>query len=296
MKNILNYYYHIIINDNDLERGYFVYNNHHFCLHEYKRSIDEINNLISLNDYMLTRGITNSQIIMNINNEFITQIDNKNYVLVENNTKKERSIQIPNFLVKELPLLKRNNWDILWSRKIDYIEYQMAHLEKHFPLLNESINYYIGLSENAISYFKMINLENYPLYLSHRRLTKESFNNPLEYVIDYRVRDLAEYLKYLFFFVIMEISGILNFIKRINLNYIDYLLLYTRMLYPSYYFDVYEDIVNNNQEEKRIKEIIKLSDKYEKMLYELYLYISQKYNILGIEWINNKFINNQYYR
>ena len=54
MKNILNYYYGIIV-DNVNNNGYFSYDNHLFCLYEYQRNIDEINSLSLLNDYMLMR-------------------------------------------------------------------------------------------------------------------------------------------------------------------------------------------------------------------------------------------------
>ena len=191
---------------------------------------------------------------------------------------------------KEYDILKRNNWDYLWSMKIDYVEYQVKHLTNKYPIIEDSINYYIGLSENAIKYFKLINKNNESLYIEHRRINKDNIYDPLEIVIDYKVRDISEYIKYNFFNSGKDLYDIKNDIKKLNLNNIDYLLLYSRMLYPSFYFDLYDRIINNNEDENIINDIINKSIEYEELLYEIYLIINRKYNIMGIDWINKKYI------
>ena len=52
-----------------------------------------------------------------------------------------------------------NNWDYLWSTKIDYLEYQINQSGKKYPLIVESFSYFVGLTENAISYAKNATLE-----------------------------------------------------------------------------------------------------------------------------------------
>ena len=56
MKNILYYYYGIIVSkmDND---GYFAYQNHLFCLYKIKRNIEEVNALIVLNQFMISNHL-----------------------------------------------------------------------------------------------------------------------------------------------------------------------------------------------------------------------------------------------
>lgn len=292
MKNILNYYYHMILNDSDLENGYFTYNNYHFCLYEYKRSLEEVNALWFINNYMLNNRIPINKIILNVNNEVITYYEGKNYVLfLLNNLNNKISFRPYLALLNDkTEILKRNNWAYLWSMKVDYIEYQMFHLENKYPIINKSINYYIGLAENAIEYFKMIKLDHESLYFNHRRMNKKNFYNPMEIVIDYKVRDICEYFKKAFFKNEMSIMEIKSVIKNLELSYIDCMLLYVRMLYPSFYFDIYENIVNNNLEEEKILVITDKVSLYEELLFEIYQVIVRKYNILGIEWINKKFI------
>ena len=71
MKNILNYYYHIIVDDNKKDNDIFSYNNHFFCLYQYKRNIKEIDSLVFLNKIMLSNGISINKIVNNIFNQAI---------------------------------------------------------------------------------------------------------------------------------------------------------------------------------------------------------------------------------
>ena len=294
MKDILRAYYQIIIDDKSYQdESYFSYNNHLFSLYCYRRNIDEINSLIMLSDYMLRNNVRINEIILNIYNEPLTYYNNHYYVLVKVNyrfgDKYFKFIKAP--IDKNYSILKRNNWGYLWSRKIDYVEYQMEHFKNKYPLLLESINYYIGLSENAIMYFNMLKLDNIPLYINHRRISEGDLYNPTELVIDYKVRDICGYLKRMFFTNKMTIYDIKKYILSLNLENIDYILLYTRMLFPSYYFDIYDRIINDEIEEKTILKITSKHEEYEELLYEIYLIIRRKINnIIGLDWINKKYM------
>ena len=294
MKNILNYYYQIVIEETMINKdGYFSYNNHLFCLYEYRRNINEIDALFYLNELMLSQNIKINKIIKNTFNNIITTHDKINYVLIMINyeyVNKANVKFIPAFNNNGLAILKRNNWGKLWSIKIDYIEYQLSHLDNTYPIITTSVNYYIGLAENAISYFNMLDLSNVSLYFSHRRINENNLYNPLELVIDYKTRDIAEYIKYNFFYNNMSISKIKDYLKSLCLDNIDCILLYVRMLFPSYYFDLYEEIINNNKDELEINKVIDLTSLYERLLYEIYNLFKDKSNIIGIDWINKKYL------
>ena len=75
-------------------------------------------------------------------------------------------------------------------------------------------------------------------------------------MFDYKARDIGEYLKYLFFSKEYKNIDIKKFIKKLNFSKFSYRLLFGRMLYPSYYFDKYEKIINNNLNENDIISII----------------------------------------
>ena len=293
MEYILEFYYRIIIDNKIIDKnGYFSYNNHLFCLYQYQRNIEEINELVLLNQDMLNNNLNVNRIINNIYNKPLTMYEGNNYVLILIKFKYQ------NGLFKFIPinnnsykLLERNNWGYLWSLKIDYIEYQIKHLINKYPLLYKTVNYYIGLSENAIKYFNMLRLDNVNLFISHRRVNNDYLYNPVELIIDYKVRDISEYLKECFINNKKNIYEIKRYILNLNLSNIDYILLYNRMLYPSFYFDIYETIVNKDLDEKEILKVTDMANKYEELLYEIYMLIKRKVNIIGIGWINNKFKN-----
>ena len=270
MKNILYYFYQIIIDENKINNGYFSYQNHLFLLYKYQRNINEINILFELNKEMISKNILINTIISNIYNSPITLYENNYYVLIL--VKYKNYLNNKYYIIndKKYDILKRNNWDYLWSMKIDYIEYQIKHYNNKYPIILDSIYYYIGLAENAIKYFKIINKNNVPLYISYRRISTESIYNPVEIVIDYKVRDIGEYIKYCFYNDNKSIYDIKQYIKTLNLSNIDYLLLYARMLYPSFYFDIYDKIINNNLDEKELLNITNKSMEYEELLYEIF--------------------------
>ena len=78
VKNILNYYYGIIVPEVK-DNGYFSYNNHLFCLYQYKRGIEEAKTLFILNNYMLNENVHINRIILNNYHDILTFVDGKYY-------------------------------------------------------------------------------------------------------------------------------------------------------------------------------------------------------------------------
>lgn len=293
MRNILQFFYQIVVDDDDIDNeGYFFYNNNYFQIKKYLRDTKEIDKLLILNNYMIVNNFKINRIVLNLQNEPLSFYENRYYVLLKIDYKKLEvsnfnTVLLPN--IKDLGILYRNNWAYLWENKIDYVEYQIKHYIHKYPIIYDTVNYYIGLAENAIMYFKMLDLRNEKLYINHRRVGLEnSFFDPCELVIDYKVRDLSEYIKYNFFVKKKDVSNTINYLKGIKLEIIDYLLLFTRLLFPSYYFDVYDRIINGELEEERINDITCLSKEYEHLLYSVYLLIKQHTNIIEINWLREK--------
>ena len=64
-------------------------------------------------------------------------------------------------------------------------------------------------------------------------------------------------------------------------------MLYARLLYPSYYFDIYEEVMNKERSEEDLLKIISKNENFEELLKKAYLEIT-KYAILEkVEWIIN---------
>lgn len=288
MKNALNYYYNLNIENihQKNKNYYFKVNNLQYMLLECVN--EEINDIYSLNVY-LTKNYPFYKIILNKENKVITIINEINYILLEiNNNIKDLNlneiIKINNISIVNFNKLRRDNWYTLWTNKIDYFEYQINQIGKKYPIIRESFNYYIGLAETAISLIKSINNEGLYLSLSHKRINNAfDLYNPLNLIIDVRIRDICEYFKFCFFEnknIFKELELFLNYNK---LNYNESVYFLARMLFPTYYFDLYEKIIANGVKEEELKKIISKADKYEKML--KYIYLNFKNNNLYIEWL-----------
>jgi len=107
-------------------------------------------------------------------------------------------------------------------------------------------------------------------------------------ILDYRVRDSAEYFKDKFFNN-NDIAEELNyFIRYIQLTYEEWVLFFARLLYPSYYFDLYEDIINGREEEEKLDNIVSKHEEYEKVLTIIYFNLRNYPSFPIIDYFENK--------
>ena len=300
MKNTLFYYYHltpekIIKKDNYY---YFYLDNYIYYLYKVNRPLEYINELI-----ILLRTIYNTNfmmIIFNVNKEALSIINNHYYILLrspKNNIFNVNDIYNPTYCPKEAPnvkLLDHSHWNNLWSSKIDYFEYQKDYIKIKYKTLYQTLDYFIGLGETAISYYNATNSYlnkefNDSLVLSRRRVTLSnlSFYNPLNIVIDNKARDSAEYLKYLFITDDYTYDFLDEFLTNLNYSTYQYCLLIARLLFPSHYFDVYEKIINETLKEKEIIKVLSRTGEYEKFLKYIYNFINKKKPILKIDWLDS---------
>lgn len=304
MKNNIMYYYNLRI-DNITQNNnnyYFTINNDNYCFTIYTRDIKESNEIYKLNKYMLSSNILVHEIIPNKDNYVVTIINNIPYILYKIYINKNKKLTIneltylSNYTYQVDKILTRNNWNILWSTKIDYFEYQINQMGKKYPILVDTFAYFTGLAENAISYVKYTTLETQmetsdnPV-ISHRKInnTIEPLYNPLNIILDHKSRDIAEYIKLSFLNkntnIYQELDSYFsnNYYSEYGLR-----LLYARIIYPSFYFDMYEQIIQGLRKESDLLNIVSLLDDYELYLKEMYYYLKKYHNIPEIDWITKK--------
>ena len=70
-----------------------------------------------------------------------------------------------------------------------------------------------------------------------------------------------------------------------NFNYSESLMFFARLLYPSYYFDMYDQIIQNKISEEKINFYIKKNSYYEEFLKIIYKYLKNKFKVPEIEWL-----------
>ena len=243
---------------------------------------------------IINNDVNYDNIVVNIKNQLITYIDGKNYILVhlseniDNNLyamiEKSKIVYLPNEMIDKII---KTNWDILWSKKIDYIEYQLNNLDNDNIVFN-SVWYYIGMAENAISYVnETFSLSsNHRLYVSHKRINEQFFNNPLNLIVDYRSRDISEYLKYIFLKKEYDYIEIKEKLQKLNLDEFLCRMIYGRLFFVTFYFDIFDSVMNGNKENKLLlRNIINRADEYEDYINSIYDILAQIKKIPRIGWV-----------
>ena len=163
-------------------------------------------------------------------------------------------------------------------------------LQRGITLENCSAILFLNNSESYEKYiqstYRCLSSNKNKKYVAHIRIENDmdllEYLNPINFVIDYKERDIGEYLK----------TYVIN--NNYTENMIDTILKYTnqegivllisRLLFPSYYFDLYENIIEGKTKEEEINVIVK---KHYNVL-NLIKYIFKKYwdyNIPYINWI-----------
>ena len=297
MNDIINYYYNLKnIDITKIDNNYIIMddNDYSYLLYEVDEKVfldDKINILKNINSNLY------GELIINNNNSYISKIDNKYYILILLKGIINESVTLNemvnnNIKYRYLNQHKNINLNELWSKKIDYLEYQVSELASNYNEILNSFSFFIGLSENAISFLNInnINYNNTHMTLSHLRIkTNELFidyYNPINILIDYDIRDYAEYLKS----KVLLTEDLDNDIKYIlnyaNLSNDDIKLLYARLMFPTLYFDKVEQILIDKVEEKELDIYIESIPRYINMLKDIYLEITKKGISIDIpKWI-----------
>ena len=182
--------------------------------------------------------------------------------------------------------------------KINFIDYFFSLILFFLNEKVDSFSYFIGLAENAISYVKNTTIETKKEQtdigvISHRKIKQcnkiNCIYDPLNIVIDHKSRDLAEYIKLSFFnnnkniFNELDIYFSNNYFSLYGIR-----ILFARILYPSFYFDMYEEIILEKRNESDVLNITNKITEYEEYLKYIFFYLRKFYNIPEIDWLIKK--------
>lgn len=305
MKQIIEYYYGIVIENyiKDNDAHVFIYNNELFYFVLYERAKDELYEIIQLSKELKQHRVGCHDLIFNRFNKVVTIFNNRECVLLR--VRRDYSEEISSldmFKINSNLLISdkkrnsyKNNWKELWKSKIDYFENQIRDYGKEKRSILNTFSYYIGLAENAIQYIEVVNQKYFYTILDrltfcHRRIFypnyKLNYLNPLSFIIDLEVRDYAEYFKATFFGGDDIKSEFVSLLKVNKMSSYSYNMLFARLLFPTYYFDVYEKIIHNEIKEDKLIEILNYRVKYEEFLKFAYNEIKKYTSMPTIPWLN----------
>lgn len=299
--NILQLYNLTASNIEENEGVYtFESNFYQFFYVPFLRPEKDIDDLVDISEEMAVKGLLTHKIIKNSKGNYLTNFNDKLYILlliVKDNSTLD-IYDIDQYMRNlQLNTNKKNifrvDWPSLWESKVDYYEYQMSKLGKDKKIILSTMSYYLGLAENAIAYAsETVNTEkissNDRITICHRRVYYPNYElnyyNPLAYVIDLEVRDIAEYIKS-YYFNNEDYNEIYQYLDNKILSVYSCRMLFARLLYPSYYFDQYDKIMNSDDDEEKIIAIVEKATNYESFLNNIFTLLNKKNPMPKVAWI-----------
>ena len=303
MKDKIRYEYKIEVQDLKEEINYYSFkiNEQYFYLTKVRRNMTEFQDIVRLQQELLSKNYPVHQIIPTISKSLTILENNEPYVLLTlTEPNKEYSLIDMLKIWDKMPLnsqnhhLERPDWGLLWSEKVDYFEYQIKELGKDKKVVINTFGYFVGLCENAISYVNKVNATIKPLnknlVLSHKRVKYPNihlnYDNPLNLIFDLEVRDVAEFLKGEM--LVDEEDALIDLKTYLKMRHLDLYslnMLYARLIYPSFYFDLYENVMNFNVCEDCLIKIMEKTPEIENFLKKSYDIIASFGPIEPIDWL-----------
>lgn len=291
MKNFISYYYNLYVKTYKKREDNFEFrindNNYRFI-----PFYGDINKLSKVYLILKNNNKYCHEIVFNRNNSMLTMYNEKTYILIKENSCLEKCITIGDIVNYDLPVFDNYSldWKNKWEVKVDYYEYQMSQMGFKYSLIKNSFDYYCGLTECAICLLNYISQSKINYSICHSRIRYNEklceFYNPVELIIDNRTRDIAEYIKINYINENITLDEVYNIIDGLYFKPDEIILLLSRLIYPSYYFDLYDKIIEGKIDESKIDMYIKKNAYYETFLKKTYLYLKQRYHLPEIEWLN----------
>ena len=290
MKNLINYYYDLNIKHfkKNNEKIFFQINDKFY---EFTPFYGDFNNFYGNYLTMINSNKYCHEIVLNKEKKYLTFYEKKPYLLLKKNIVIDKKLDLNEIITYDIPVYNKVDfeWKKLWKEKIDYYEFQMSQLGHKYKVIKNIFDYYIGLSETAINLLNYINKNDIRFYMCHRRIIQneklDDFFNPQTFVVDNLSRDIAEYIKINYFTKNIDLDEIYNCLNILNFNATEYILLLSRLIYPSYFFDLYDQVIQGNVREESLDLYIKKNTSYEIFLKKIYYYVKSKFKIPEIEWL-----------
>lgn len=291
MKNVIYTYYNILVSDiNKSGNNYFFYFNNE--LYYFYLVLNDIGTIEFVYKYIVDNRLESFEIVTSKDGTLFCEVDDKKYSLLKIKGILKYEIKFDEF--KFYPVdSKPHNWGDLWSERLDYYELQIRELGYNYQTVLNSFGMFAGLAENAILYYNLTIKkfdEKYIVAIVHNRMKYPcyliDYNNPLNFIVDYHIRDVAEYLKEYMISNDFDIQNVFLLIDKMNLNNLMFNLLYSRLLYPTFYFDVFDKIILEDGVDSDIIFTLNIVDKYLSMLKEIFIKYKERYVMFDIEWIN----------
>lgn len=268
MRDFIKFNYNLDFEKIDIfEDGiYFECNNKIYLICEIFRDEEEFKNLVNL---LIAKNVKYHLLVLNKDGNYISEFNGKKIVVLESVTDK---YIITDYENTNVIVMAQNSWGMLWEERI--FNYETKKKELLIPKdVKYFLDYYLGLTEAAIVNYNNVkgSGEEARFMLQHNKIsfpiTSFSFYNPVNYLLDYCVRDLAEYVKSKFFYDSITVDDVITIINKNSFTPVEINMFLVRLIYPSYFFNIVDD--KDFESSSDLFNIIKKSSQFENFLKEL---------------------------
>lgn len=291
---------------------------------------DELYELYQLSQYMIEKREPNiASIVLTKENHLFFEKDKIKYVILKCSPYNQARLtqlgrDLARFHLKgrtypyQVSKTQRiGQWKLLWEKRLDQLEnfwrgkIQSQPLTSFEKMFVESFPYYLGLAENAIQYLVDTELDEEPqpidsATICHHRFHSNTWNDvmcvksPIDWVFDHSSRDIAEYMRYLYFekqeeFKLSGYKFLDDYDRTSPLSSFSWRLIYSRLLFPIHYFECVESYYLAGDDmklvlEDRMEEILKSSGHYESFLRSYSSMLSmrtKRIQLPAVDWLVN---------
>lgn len=282
MKEFIEYNYDLRCDDLAILNNllYFKHLDKFYIISNFNRDEVEFEKVLN---YLISNNLKSLKVVMNKKGSYISEFNGKKYVVMESACENE----IIDFPICIGGLINENNyWNEIWENRVVQLEKHKSELS-----LNKDIfyilNYYIGLIEICIYNYNLL-IRKYGqkngLSIQHNRIEfpmySFSYYNPVNYLFDFEFRDFAEYLKMRFFYSDFSTDEAISVIDNYNFDNFSINMFFVRLIYPTYFLELYDMQNKNNVYSDLFYDLLKKSSQYENFILKLITAMSSKYEII----------------
>lgn len=282
MKEFIEYNYDLRCDDLAILNNllYFKHLDKFYIISNFNRDEVEFEKVLN---YLISNNLKSLKVVMNKKGSYISEFNGKKYVVMESDCENE----IIDFPICIGGLINENNyWNEIWENRVVQLEKHKSELS-----LNKDIfyilNYYIGLIEICIYNYNLLIRkcgQKNGLSIQHNRIEfpmySFSYYNPVNYLFDFEFRDFAEYLKMRFFYSDFSTDEAISVIDNYNFDNFSINMFFVRLIYPTYFLELYDMQNKNNVYSDLFYDLLKKSSQYENFILKLITAMSSKYEII----------------
>lgn len=289
MKNFILLNYNIEV-DKIYSDKYFFVNDEKIYIIRTNKKDKEIDYLAALSNELFLNGIKVNTFIINNEKKYFTKKDNINIVLLRVN-EYENDFNINDIIRFQNINSDLENVNIIdkWSKTIDDLENELVDYNEEYQLIQNSIDYFIGMGENAISLLnnhkdKIVN-DSIGHMINYKVFNKCILNNPFNFIKINKMYDIANYIKYKLLTNRVdydEIDIIIN-----NNSDIENIYLFSCMMFPNIYFDLVNNIIKENETEETLNKIINIIKDHRILLINMQNSMKNVKDVKLITWLSD---------